>query len=99
MGAFIRRRDSSARPDTANVLDRGDGTYSIRVAPPKPGAYLLAVTLNNKPINVSNDLLEIWSLMATTEFKAFLSPFFPIDYKRSFQINGIIVPIAQNLKT
>ncbi|KAL0848863.1 hypothetical protein ABMA28_013271 [Loxostege sticticalis] len=50
---YFRRRDSSAAPAAARVRDRGDGSYTIRVTPPAPGAYLLAVTLNNKPIKGS----------------------------------------------
>lgn len=50
---YFRRRDSSARPDIAAVSDRADGTYKIAFTPHAPGAYLLAVTLNNNPIKGS----------------------------------------------
>lgn len=53
VAAFLRRRDSSARPDSARVVDKGDGSYTIVIRPPKPGAYLLAVTLNNTPVKVN----------------------------------------------
>lgn len=36
----------------AKVTDRADGTYSMVFTASSPGAYLLAVTLNNKPIKV-----------------------------------------------
>ncbi|XP_049871028.1 tripartite motif-containing protein 45 [Pectinophora gossypiella] len=50
---YFRRRDSSARPALAAVKDRGDGSYSVVFSAPAPGAYLLAITLNNKPIKGS----------------------------------------------
>ncbi|KAJ0181584.1 hypothetical protein K1T71_002306 [Dendrolimus kikuchii] len=53
VAGFFRRRDSSARPATASITDRADGTYSITFTPTSPGAYLLAITLNNKPIKGS----------------------------------------------
>ncbi|XP_053607558.1 E3 ubiquitin-protein ligase TRIM45 isoform X2 [Plodia interpunctella] len=53
VAGFFRRQDSSARPDAARVRDRGDGRYDISLTPASPGAYLLAVTLNNKPIKGS----------------------------------------------
>ncbi|VVC93175.1 unnamed protein product [Leptidea sinapis] len=50
---YFRRRDASARPAIARVLDRADGSYSLTFIAPAPGAYLLAVTLNNTPIKNS----------------------------------------------
>ncbi|XP_061708178.1 E3 ubiquitin-protein ligase TRIM45 isoform X1 [Cydia pomonella] len=53
VAGYFRRSDSSARPQSARVSDRGDGLYSLTVTPPSPGAYLLAVTVNNKPVKGS----------------------------------------------
>ncbi|XP_047987106.1 tripartite motif-containing protein 45 [Leguminivora glycinivorella] len=53
VAGYFRRSDSSARPQSARVSDRGDGVYSLTVTPPSPGAYLLAVTVNNKPVKGS----------------------------------------------
>ncbi|KAJ2944499.1 hypothetical protein O0L34_g3843 [Tuta absoluta] len=53
VAGYFRRRDSSVRPALAKVTDRNDGTYSIVFSAPSPGAYLLAVTINNKPIKGS----------------------------------------------
>ncbi|XP_072937331.1 E3 ubiquitin-protein ligase TRIM45 [Epargyreus clarus] len=53
VAGYYRRRDSSARPAAARVTDAGDGTYRVQVTPPSPGAYLLAITLNNTPIKGS----------------------------------------------
>ncbi|XP_060801366.1 E3 ubiquitin-protein ligase TRIM45 isoform X2 [Amyelois transitella] len=53
VAGYFRRQDSSARPDFARVKDLGDGTYEISFTPSSPGAYLLAVTLDNKPIKGS----------------------------------------------
>ncbi|CAG5048314.1 unnamed protein product [Parnassius apollo] len=50
---YFRRSDSSARPQSARVLDRNDGTYGVRVTPTTPGAYWLAVTVNSTPIKGS----------------------------------------------
>ncbi|CAB3231479.1 unnamed protein product [Arctia plantaginis] len=53
VAGYFRRRDSSARPSSARVTSRPDGTYTLAVTPRSPGAYLLAVTINNKPIKGS----------------------------------------------
>ncbi|KAG6454003.1 tripartite motif-containing protein 45 [Manduca sexta] len=53
VAGYFRRQDSSARPAAASVCDRADGTYTVSFTPHSPGAYLLAVTLNNKPIKGS----------------------------------------------
>ncbi|XP_038211171.1 tripartite motif-containing protein 45 [Zerene cesonia] len=50
---YFRRRDSSARPVLARVRPREDGTCGVCFCAPTPGAYLLAVTLNNTPIKGS----------------------------------------------
>ncbi|XP_013181101.1 PREDICTED: tripartite motif-containing protein 45-like [Papilio xuthus] len=50
---YLRRRDSSERPTCARAADRHDGSYALRLAPRAPGAYLLAVTLNDTPIKGS----------------------------------------------
>ncbi|XP_022820613.1 tripartite motif-containing protein 45 isoform X3 [Spodoptera litura] len=53
VAGYFRRRDSSARPSMARVTDSTDGTYKLSITPRSPGAYLLAVTINNKPIKGS----------------------------------------------
>ncbi|CAH2065928.1 unnamed protein product, partial [Iphiclides podalirius] len=53
VAGYFRRRDSSARPQSARVLDHNDGSYAVRFTPTAPGAYLLAVTLNNTPVKGS----------------------------------------------
>ncbi|KAJ8729695.1 hypothetical protein PYW08_001276 [Mythimna loreyi] len=53
VAGYFRRRDSSARPSLARVEDSTDGSYTLYVTPRSPGAYLLAVTINNKPIKGS----------------------------------------------
>ncbi|GBP87192.1 Tripartite motif-containing protein 45 [Eumeta japonica] len=53
VAAYLRRSDSSAPPSVLRVSDRGDGVYALTLTPPKPGAYLLAITLDNKPIKGS----------------------------------------------
>ncbi|XP_073941347.1 E3 ubiquitin-protein ligase TRIM45 isoform X1 [Choristoneura fumiferana] len=53
VAGYFRRSDSSARPQSAKVSDRGDGLYGLTVTPPSPGAYLFAITLNNNPVKGS----------------------------------------------
>ncbi|XP_041972986.1 tripartite motif-containing protein 45 isoform X2 [Aricia agestis] len=53
VAGYFRRSDSSARPAAAAVSARADGTCGVRVTPRAPGAYLLAVTLDNTPIKGS----------------------------------------------
>lgn len=53
VAGYFRRRDSSARPSSARVSSRSDGTYTLVIIPRSPGAYLLAITVNNKPIKGS----------------------------------------------
>ncbi|XP_048485655.1 tripartite motif-containing protein 45 [Plutella xylostella] len=53
VAGYFRRSDSSATPEFLKVTDRNDGTYTLALCPASPGAYLLAVTLNNKPIKGS----------------------------------------------
>ncbi|KAF9798434.1 hypothetical protein SFRURICE_010021 [Spodoptera frugiperda] len=53
VSGYFRRRDSSARPSMARVTDSTDGSYTLSITPRSPGAYLLAVTINNKPIKGS----------------------------------------------
>nr|XP_012548334.1 tripartite motif-containing protein 45 isoform X1 [Bombyx mori] len=53
VSGYLRRRDSSARPAGAAVTDRADGRYTLAFTPAAPGAYLLAVTVANKPIKGS----------------------------------------------
>ncbi|CAH1645167.1 unnamed protein product [Spodoptera littoralis] len=56
VAGYFRRRDSSARPSMARVTDTTDGTYTLSITPRSPGAYLLAVTINNKPIKVRQSI-------------------------------------------
>ncbi|XP_052757923.1 tripartite motif-containing protein 45 isoform X2 [Galleria mellonella] len=53
VAGFVRRRDARARPTSAISHDRGDGSYALAFTPPSPGGYLLAVTVNNRPVKGS----------------------------------------------
>ncbi|RVE50331.1 hypothetical protein evm_004997 [Chilo suppressalis] len=53
VSGYYRRRDSWRAPAAAHVRDVGDGTYALRITPRAPGAYLLAITVDNKPIKGS----------------------------------------------
>ncbi|CAH2105043.1 unnamed protein product [Euphydryas editha] len=53
VAGYFRRRDSSARPAAVRVRARADGSCALALAPPAPGHYLLAVTVDNTPIKGS----------------------------------------------